>query len=344
MSRRFRRGLVVGKFSPLHRGHMHLIDTALGACDEVLAISYTKPEFARCGRAARQAWFDELYPQLRSLVLDDDELGRLCVARGLAPRHLPHNDDSAQTHRGFCAWVCRDLFGMPVDAVFTSEDYGDGFARVLGEWFARQVTHVCVDRLRLAVPVSGTRVRADPYGEAAWLHPAVAAHFIDRICLLGGESSGKTTLASALADRLGTKWAPEVGRERWDAQGGRLEYADMLAIGRDQVAREDALARTAKRWLVCDGSALTSLFYSLDGFGRAESELAALARRAYTATFVCAPDFPFVQDGTRRDAAFRARQHRWYLDRLATLGTPYTLLHGSLSQRLDSACAVLARA
>ena len=342
MTRRYRRGLVVGKFSPLHRGHMHLIEAALAACHEVLVISYTKPEFARCDRAARQAWLDELFPQVRSLMLDDAGLEQLCTQRGLPLRRVPHNDEDAEVHRAFTAWLCRDVCGTTVDAVFTSEDYGDGFAAVLSRWFPPVVDHVCVDRLRVAVPVSGTRVRADPHGEAAFLHPAVRAHFIDRVCLLGGESSGKTTLAAALADRLATVWAPEVGRERWEEQGGRLGYDDMLAIGRGQVAREDLLARSARRWLVCDGSALTSLFYSLDGYGQADPALHALARRRYALTFVCAPDFPFVQDGTRRDAAFRARQHDWYLEMLARRGMPYTLLAGGPAERLERACAILA--
>ena len=344
----FRQGLVVGKFCPLHRGHMHLIASAIAACDAVLVISYTKPGFDRCDRAARQRWFDELYPGVRSVVLDDEELVRLCRQRGVPLRVLPNDDDDAAAHREFCAWICHILCGVTVDAVFTSEDYGDGFAAALSAYYSvhpgrsHAVRHVCVDRLRLAVPVSGTRVRADPELERDYLHPAVRAGFIDRVCLLGGESSGKTTLAAALAQRLETNWAPEVGRERWEERGGPLDYDDMLAIGRDQVAREDALARTARRWLVCDGSALTSLFYSLDGFGRAEPELEVLARRRYAAILVCAPDFPFVQDGTRRDAAFRARQHRWYLDRLAQMEMPYTQVAGPLDRRIDTALATLA--
>lgn len=344
----FRQGLVVGKFCPLHRGHMHLIESAIAACDAVLVISYTRPGFDRCERPARQRWFDELYPGVRNVVLDDEELARLCRQRGLPMRVLPHNDDDPTFHRAFCAWISHVLCGVTVDAVFTSEDYGDDFAAALSDYYslhlgrAHPVRHVCVDRLRLAVQVSGTRVRADPELERDYLHPAVRAGFIDRVCLLGGESSGKTTLAAALAQRLETQWAPEVGRERWEEWGGPLDYDDMLAIGRDQVAREIALARTARRWLVCDGSALTSLFYSLDGFGRAEPELEALARRPYAAILVCAPDFPFVQDGTRRDAAFRARQHRWYLDRLAQMGMSYTLVAGPLDRRIDTALAALA--
>ena len=344
---RFRQGLIVGKFCPLHRGHMFLIQTALDACDSLLVISYTNPEFDRCGPAVRQAWLDALFPQVRSLVLDDAILARLCLARGLPLRRLPHNDDDPTVHREFTAWVSWALCGTRADAVFTSEDYGDGFAADLGAWYnarlapAAPVRHVCVDRQRQTVPVSGTGARAQPHLAYAFLHPVVRAHFVERVCLLGGESSGKTTLAAHLAARLGTCWAPEVGRERWDEKGGALGYDDMLIIGQGQSAREDELAREAQRWLVCDGSALTSLFYSLDGFGRAEPALEALARRAYAVTFVCAPDIPFVQDGTRRDAAFRVRQHHWYLAALARLGMPYVLLSGDLEQRLASACALL---
>jgi nicotinamide riboside kinase len=39
---------------------------------------------------------------------------------------------------------------------------------------------------------------------------------VRRIALLGGESSGKTTLARALAQSLGTSWVPEYGRQRWE--------------------------------------------------------------------------------------------------------------------------------
>ena len=343
----YRHGLVVGKFCPLHRGHMHLIQRAIDACDEVLLISYTKPEFEGHGRAAREAWLEAVYPGLRSLVVDDAALAALCRQRGLPPRRLPHNDDDAAVHREFTAWLCDAICGVTVDAVFTSEDYGDGFARALTDYFsARQggthvVRHVCVDPRRVAVPVSGTRIRADPHRQRAFLHPAVYASFVGRICLLGGESSGKTTLARALAQHLGTAWVPEVGRELWEAQGGRLDYADMRRIAEGQAAREQALLGSAQRWLVCDGSALTTVFYSLDGFGRVDPAVRHLARQPYAHTFLCAPDFPFVQDGTRRDAAFRARQCRWYAKVLEARGVPYVLLEGTVARRVATVCEVL---
>lgn len=345
----YARGLVVGKFCPLHRGHMHLIQHALEACAELLVISYTKPEFPGLGRTRREAWLRDVFPGVRSLVVDDASLASLCASRGLPPRRLPHNDEDAAVHREFTAWLCEAICDTAVDAVFTSEDYGDGLAAALSVYFAPlrpgmgPVRHVCVDQPRAAVPVSGTRIRCDLHLHREFMHPAVYASFVQRVCLLGGESCGKTTLARALAERLGTVWAPEVGRELWEARGG-LTYADMREVAEGQAAREEQLLREANRWLVCDGSALTTVFYSLDGFGRVDPVVRRLAQQPYAVTFVCAPDFPFVQDGTRRDAAFRARQHRWYRSVLDARGLPYVLLEGPLEQRLDTACSVLAAA
>jgi HTH-type transcriptional repressor of NAD biosynthesis genes len=69
----------------------------------------------------------------------------------------------------------------------------------------------------------------------------------------------------------------------------------------------------------------------------------ALSHQPYAVTFVCAPDFAFVQDGTRIDAAFRLRQHDWYCAELDRRGIAYTLLRGSVAGRVAQATQVLAR-
>ena len=341
MQYRFNTGLVVGKFSPLHRGHQALIDHALTRCDRVLLLSWSQPELPGCEAARREAWLQVLYPQVERLVLDEARLAQLCVQRGIAPRLLPDNQDDDASQRTFVAWVCTALWKCGVDAVFTSEHYGDGFAAALQHHFSAPeatdwpVAHVCLDLDRRHIPVSGTALRADPHGLRAYLDPRVYADFVGRIGLLGGESSGKTTLAATLAQRLQTVWAAEFGREHWEAKSGALAYDDLLHIAEVQVRREDALAATADRWLVCDTTPLTTLLYCQDMFGRAESALHALADRPYAHLFLCAPDFPFVQDGTRRDDAFRQAQHDAYVRWLSTHRRPFTLLTGSLQERVE---------
>jgi HTH-type transcriptional repressor of NAD biosynthesis genes len=337
---RFQRGLVVGKFCPLHLGHMHLLDAAARACEQLIIISYTKPEFDGCAPPVREGWLRALYPAATVLVVDDAALAR----QPGAPRTVPHNDADAELHREFVGWLCTRVLGVKVNAVFTSEDYGDGFAAALAVYFGHQVAHVSVDEARVAVPVSGTRARAHLFAERRFLPPLVYASLVRRVVILGAESSGKSTLAKALAARLETCWAPEFGRELWEEKDGALEFDDMLHIAQTQVERETNLCRDARDWLVCDTSSLTTWWYSLEMFGQADPRLAALVERPYDKVLLCAPDCPFEQDGTRRDEAHRGRQHAWYLEQLARRGLDHLVLRGSVEQRLAHAIPYLTSA
>jgi HTH-type transcriptional repressor of NAD biosynthesis genes len=340
---------VVGKFCPLHRGHEFLVEHGIAACDELLIISYSKPEFNNCGREVREDWLNVRFPTLESLVIDDGYLRTLCKERGLPCRRIPHNDAPDDVHRKFVGWLCWTVLEKTVDVVLTSEDYGDGLAAALADYFSERsgspacVNHVCLDKRRVAVPVSGTAIRSDPHGYRLSMSSQVYASYVGRVCILGGESTGKTTFTEALAKHLTTRWVAEFGRELWDIRNGNLTFPDMLKIAREQVEREKSAAAEADRWLICDTSPLTTLFYSLAMFGQAEAELYALAQRQYAFVFLCAPDFPFVQDGTRRDSEFRDRQHEWYVSELETRGIPYVVLLGSLQERLNMALDTLSR-
>ncbi|WP_447765124.1 AAA family ATPase [Sphingopyxis panaciterrae] len=326
-------GLVVGKFCPLHKGHEALIAFAQARCDRLVILSYTKPEFADCPPERRAAWLAALYPEATRLVLDDAALAVFAMKKGAPPCTLPHNDAPAEDHRAFVAWVCQTMLGLTVQRVFTSEDYGDGFADALARDFGHPVEHVAFDPARSGVPVSGTLLRGDRVSHRAFLSEPVRRSLVRRVALIGGESTGKTMLAAALAADLGTCWVPEYGRELWEQRSGELRYEDMLAIAHEQVAREDRARADAEGWLICDTTPLVTAFYSEALFGGIDTALEALAARRYDHLFLCAADFPFVQDGTRRDAAFRQRQNDWYRGRLDRAGVSYTVVSGSVADR-----------
>lgn len=168
---------------------------------------------------------------------------------------------------------------------------------------------------------------------------------VRRIALLGGESSGKTTLAIALAEALHTDWVPEYGRQRWEELRETLDEAELLQVARRQVAMEDdtAAALRVRRsgWLVCDTTPLTTLQYCLHDHGTAPPELRALARRHYGVTLLCTPDFDFVQDGCRRDEHFSHAQHDWTLARLAEQGVAPLQVQGSVVARVQQVLARL---
>lgn len=320
MKKTFQRGIIVGKFCPLHRGHEYAIRTMLDACEEGFILSYTNPEFPGFDPEKRHRWLIQLFPQARVLVL------------GAAD--APPNDADDLTQRKFVARICRERLHTTVDAVFSSEDYGEGFAQELAKQFSQAVQHISVDPLRLRHPVSGTQLRADVLAHRDQLSPIVYADFVQRICLLGGESTGKSTLAKALASHFHTNHVAEYGRELWEVQNGHLDFADMLLIAKTQVAREQTAAQGSNRFLFCDTSPLTTLLYSQHLFGRVAPELETLSRRDYSLHILCAPDFPFHQDGTRQNAAFRGAQNVWYRAALKRLAVPWIEVCGSERERI----------
>lgn len=178
------------------------------------------------------------------------------------------------------------------------------------------------------------------------MRPVEPPMAVQRVALMGGESTGKTTLAIALAQALGTAWVPEYGRQRWEELRETLSVDELVAVARQQVAlEEEAVADAARRgraFVVCDTTPLTTLQYCLYDHGSAPPELHALADRPYHLTVVCNPDFDFVQDGCRRDDTFRAEQHAWTLAQLRQRGVPFVSVSGPVRERLRQVLQALA--
>lgn len=344
--RHFALGLVVGKFAPLHLGHEWLVAQAAARCERVLVLSYAHPAPEGCGTDRRRAWLSARFPdrsKFEVLALDDETVAAACAARGITARPMPRDDvtDDA-VHQEWLAWLLVEVLQRRPSALFGSEAYISSCAATLARAFGGSVEPVIADLGRVHVPIRATDIRRDPVGRRPFLSPDVAAGFVRRVALLGGESTGKTTLAQALADRLGTAWVAEYGRERWEAQSGQLEEADLRAIAEEQVRREEAAMAQASGWLVCDTTPLTTFGYAHWMFGRSDPRLQALSRRVYERIVLCGTDVAFVQDGTRREPAFREEQQRWYLQQLRTRADRWLEVRGPVASRLEAVVAWLA--
>lgn len=159
---------------------------------------------------------------------------------------------------------------------------------------------------------------------------------VARVAILGAESSGKSTLAEALAERHDTLWVPEYLREFVDREG-RVPYEqDQYGIARMQMEREDAAAAQATRFLFCDTTPLMTALYSRWYWGRVDAQLAQLeSRHDYAFTLVTAPDTPWQADGLQRESEqVRQQVHEQVIARLAERGIAYRLVSGSLQERV----------
>jgi nicotinamide riboside kinase len=163
------------------------------------------------------------------------------------------------------------------------------------------------------------------------------------IVVVGVESTGKSTLARALAEHTGRTLVPEIARSWLDARGNRYEEGDLEPIARLQWRAEADAART-KEGVVADTDLVVIRIWSEVRFGRcAPWILEALATRPPAVYLLTRPDLPWEPDPQRAspDAAERAALHARYRRLLRELGHPWHEIGGEGDARLAAALAAL---
>jgi NadR type nicotinamide-nucleotide adenylyltransferase len=312
-----RLGLTLGKFAPLHRGHQHLIETALAETDHLFVMIYDCPDVTDTPLGVRARWIRDLYP--RAEVIE---------AVG-GPARVGLEPDVTAAHD---AYILRTLAGRRVTHFYSSEFYGAHVSRALGAEDRR------VDPGRRTCPISGTAIRESPHEHRAWIPPRVYRDLVRNVLFLGAPSTGKTTLCQRLATRFRTQWMPEYGREYWETRqrDRRLTPAELVEIAEGHLEREERLLIESDRYLFTDTNALTTLLFAryYHGYGLPRLvELADAATSRYSTTFLCCDDIPYEDTWDRSGEANRREFQEWTIEELRQRGIAYTELTGSVEER-----------
>lgn len=289
MKSKYKNGLVLGKFFPLHLGHKYLIDTAIENCEHThVIISHNKKQSIP-GEVRFNA-IEELYkdnPNVTVYNFSDD--------------NFPQYDYECETLDEFYSYWVPAVYNLvkELDVVFTSESYGDEFAQYLG------IEHYLVDKERVKYPISGTEVRNNPFDKWNFITEQIQPFFVKKIVLMGPESVGKSTITEKLAKYFNTNFVHEYGRTVYEENGNQVTVKDFIPISIGRQKLEDDAIKHSNKLLFSDTEDITTyLFLKMYCDGNYENEEKWFLERLKTVKrhdlyILLSPDCEGVQDGTR---------------------------------------------
>ena len=183
-------------------------------------------------------------------------------------------------------------------------------------------------------------VRLDPVREWGSLHPIVQGSLTTRVCVVGAESTGKSTLVQALSKRHATKGVGEYGRDYTIAKkdAGTNDHwttDDFIRIAAEQQRLEDQLAIGSGPLFFCDTDAMTTGLWHERYQGSRSAVVDRLGRmRTYDLFVLCDTDIPWERDEIRLGADTRTAMHRRFLEVLDTRSEPWIIVAGPVETRM----------
>lgn len=307
------RGLVIGKFYPPHNGHSYLIDFAAKQVKLLDVLICDNPAYT-ISAPTRRRWLKHIHNSSKINFKIIPDIGK--------------DDDSK-------AWGehTTSFLRYAPDVVFSSESYGPIYAGYMG------AEHVMVDRRRVKTPVSATLIRRDVLKHWKFLHPIVRQNFARRICILGAESTGTTTLAKALAKHYRTYWVPEFGRLFSEAAIYKKhiwETPDFTFIAEQQQRIENYFAGISSGLIICDTNAFATRFWHERYMGTMSGQVDSIAANDKPNLYILTDvNIPFVQDGVRDGKHLRKSMHQRFIEELGLSQKPHVVATGSLRERLN---------
>lgn len=275
-------GLLIGKFMPVHQGHRRLIQYACRRCERLLLVLCVADSEPIPG-PLRYEWLSVIAsenPRIDLRVLNYDE--------------KIYSNTSESSREVARQWATLLKHEYPeVNIIFSSEPYGN----YLGEFM--EIESDIFDVERRKCPVAGSSIRENP--EEYWFRaiPFTRPFLIDSFCIIGTESTGKSTLTRKLAEHFGAKCVSEAGRDL-APQTEECRFETLQAIATTHAEWILESLETYQKTLFVDTDLVTTQSYSKFLFGK---ELPVLpwvtAVNRFKYYLYLENDAPYIQDGTR---------------------------------------------
>lgn len=318
----YNHGLIIGKFYPLHSGHVYLIEQALKQAKKITILVCSLSRESIPGYL-RYNWLKEKFPKAHII-------------------HIVESPESPETHDEgpdafWKVWtdIIKQNTPSELDVVFTSEEYGDEISKRFG------IKHVCIDKQRITFPISGTQIRTNPIENWCMIPDEVKHFFVKKIVLVGPESVGKSIMAEKLAEHYDTVFVPEYGRHYTEKikKTNELKEIDFSFIAAGQLQMEDEKARRANKILIHDTDIMTTQIWSEIYLKRCPAWIARVSwSNRYDFHLLLNFDVPWVDDGTREFPRLRQYHFNRIKEELDNRKWNYEVITGTnYDERLEKA-------
>lgn len=284
---KYKCGMYGGSFNPLHLGHVRCIIESANQCEELILVISEGVNRDEIDIKVRYRWIYQLTKHIGNVkifILKDEAKDK----QGYTEDYWLDDADKVK------AFASRKI-----DVVFCGSDYDENsfWAKCYPEaeiiFFQRN-------------EISSTKIRQDVMAHWDWLPSVVKPYYTKKVLLVGGESTGKSTLTINLANFYNTNYLEEVGRDISERSGTDMlmlpeDFTDILLYHK---IRERETILSSNKILFEDTDCLITKFYIqfLDGKEKFINENLANAiseLNNYDLVLFLEPDVKFVQDGDR---------------------------------------------
>lgn len=320
-------GMYGGCFNPLHNGHVNAIIEASTRCEKLYVVMSNSKDKNEINHRERLMW-------LKTVTKDIDNIEVFEI--------FDENDNKYEYDWESGVKQVKDYIKENIDVIFAGDDY-KGTNTWENAYPESKVEYLKRDG------ISSTLIRSDVYKYFDYLPKIVQNYYLKKVCIIGTESCGKTTLVRKLAKMYNTTHVEEMGRYVCEEAGGidnmqKKHYIDILS--RHKVSEQEAIKHANKLLFVDTDSLITLYYYILDfGIKTKEDKLfknmaeSIAALNNYDLYLFLEPDVKWVQDGSRTygEDSVRQNNNKILKKLLEDNKIKYISISGTYNERLKKA-------